>query len=76
MRRDPRERPAESTLEDEWIEALALRGVTGLVRQFEVMTEDGPKRVDVAKPEVRRGIELDSKIWHASEESTRSPPTC
>lgn len=53
MKRHPFERPSESTLEDEWIETLAARGITGLVRQYVVSTVDGPKRIDLAAPSCR-----------------------
>jgi hypothetical protein len=71
LRRDPRERPAESTLEDDWIDTLATRGVTGLVKQHTVMTEEGEKRIDLAAPWRMVGLEFDSKLWHVSEEDYR-----
>lgn len=71
MKRDPRDRPPESTLEEEWIRTLAAYGVTGLVRQHPVDTEDGEKRIDLSRPELMIGLEIDSRLWHSTEDDYR-----
>lgn len=71
LRRHPQQRPPESQLEEEWIAALARHGVTGLIPQLPVATEDGTLRIDLGDPELMAGFEFDSRIWHSSEEDYR-----
>lgn len=71
LRRDPRQRPAESDLERAWIAALAVHGITGWVPQLEVVTDDGSRRIDLAHPIAPVGIEFDSRLWHSSERDYR-----
>lgn len=70
-RRNPCERPSESDLERAWIAALAAHGVAGWIPQYEVMTEDGRRRIDLAHSVAPIGLEFDSRLWHSSEEDYR-----
>lgn len=58
--RDPATAPTESMLEDELFRVLLRGGLPEPVRQYEV----AGVRLDGAYPDIRLGIEADSRIWH------------
>ncbi len=58
--RDPATAPTESVLEDALLRVLRRGGLPEPVRQYEV----GGVRLDAAYPEIRLGIEADSRVWH------------
>ena len=58
--RDPATAPTQSQLEDELFRVLRKGGLPEPVRQYNV----GGVLLDAAYPEVRLGIEADSRIWH------------
>ncbi len=58
--RDPATAPTQSVLEDALLRVLRRGGLPEPVRQYEV----GGVLLDCAYPEVRLGIEADSRIWH------------
>ena len=58
--RDPATAPTQSVLEDALVRVLRRGGLPEPVRQYEV----GGVRLDLAYPDVRLGIEADSRIWH------------
>ena len=58
--RDPATAPTQSALEDALVRVLRRGGLPEPVRQHEV----GGVRLDIAYPDVRLGIEADSRIWH------------
>ncbi len=58
--RDPRAAPTESVLEDALVRVLRRAGLPEPVRQHRV----GRVRLDLAYPDVRLGIEADSRGWH------------
>jgi len=60
--RDPATAPTESVLEDRLLTVLRRAGLPEPVRQHRV----GGVRLDFAYPEVRLGIEADSRIWHGA----------
>lgn len=58
--RDPATAPTQSVLEDELLRVLRRGGLPEPVRQYDV----AGVRVDAAYPDVKLGIEADSRIWH------------
>jgi len=58
--RAPATGPTQSVLEDELVRVLRRGGLPDPVRQYEV----GGVKLDAAYPQVRLGIEADSRIWH------------
>lgn len=58
--RDPATAPTQSRLEDELLRVLRNGGLPEPVRQYNV----GGVLLDAAYPQVRLGIEADSRIWH------------
>jgi len=60
--RDPATAPTQSVLEDALLRVLLKGGLPEPVRQYEV----AGVRLDFAYPEVRLGIEADSRIWHGA----------
>ena len=65
--RDPSARPTESGLEDRAIALLRRSGLPHLVRQHPV----GRFRLDLAYPESRVAVEVDSARWHSDSASYR-----
>jgi very-short-patch-repair endonuclease len=60
--RDSATAPTQSVLEDELLRVLRRAGLPEPVRQYEV----AGVRLDAAYPEIRLGIEADSRIWHGA----------
>ncbi|MDQ4070048.1 MAG: type IV toxin-antitoxin system AbiEi family antitoxin domain-containing protein [Actinomycetota bacterium] len=60
--RDPATAPTQSVLEDALLRVLRKGGLREPVRQYEV----AGVRLDFAYPEIRLGIEADSRIWHGA----------
>ena len=58
--RDPATAPTQSMLEDELFRVLRRGGLPAPVRQYEV----AGVRLDGAYPDIRLGLEADSRIWH------------
>ena len=58
--RDPATAPTQRRLEDELLRVLRRGGLPEPVRQYEV----AGVRLDFAYPEIRLGLEADSRIWH------------
>lgn len=58
--RDPATAPTQSRLEDELLRVLRRGGVPEPVRQYRV----AGVLLDAAYPDIRLGIEADSRIWH------------
>jgi very-short-patch-repair endonuclease len=58
--RDPATAPTQSMLEDLLFRVLRRGGLPAPVRQYEV----AGVRLDGAYPEIRLGLEADSRIWH------------
>ena len=58
--RDPATAPTQSTLEDELFRVLRRGGLPEPVRQYQV----AGVRLDGAYPDIRLGLEADSRIWH------------
>lgn len=58
--RDPATAPTQSVLEDALRRVLRAAGLPEPVRQYEV----AGGRLDFAYPQLRLGIEADSRIWH------------
>lgn len=58
--RDPATAPTQSVLEDDLLRVLQRGGLPEPVRQYVV----GGVRLDFAYPQVRLGLEADSRIWH------------
>lgn len=64
--RPPGSRPSESPPERTLLRMLRRAGLPEPVRQAEVRTESGTRRLDLAWPALRRGVEVDSTRWHGS----------
>jgi very-short-patch-repair endonuclease len=58
--RDPATAPTQSMLEDELFRVVRRGGLPEPVRQYEV----AGVRLDGAYPDIRLGLEADSRIWH------------
>jgi very-short-patch-repair endonuclease len=58
--RDPAAAPTESVLENQLFQVLRRAGLPEPVHQYEV----AGMRLDAAYPDIRLGIEADSRIWH------------
>jgi hypothetical protein len=57
---------AESVLEERWVNVLIRAGVEGFVLQHRVTTPKGERRIDIAFPERKFGIEIDGFRYHSS----------
>jgi very-short-patch-repair endonuclease len=59
---------AESALEERVIGWLTGEEITGFVLQHEIVTSRGLRRVDIAFPERKVGVEIDGHRFHSSPE--------
>lgn len=69
--REHTSRPGESTPERELLRLVRRAGLPEPVRQLVVATARGRRRLDLAWPELHRGVEVDSARWHGSDRAER-----